>query len=90
MEKVQTEGAIYARIEGVGLVKCAAESERMTLNQKINAKSWQAGLMTRYTKSRNGISVPVHMKCFISLCHVRIADYKEAPNFSGWQQPSAF
>lgn len=92
MEKVQTEGAIYARIEGVGLIKFAAESERMTLNQAINAKSWQGGLMTRHIKCWDelGICGPVHMRCFISLCHVRIAAYKEAPNFCGWEQPSAF
>ena len=90
MEKVYHEGAIHARIEGVGFIKFAAEGEQMTLHEKINAKSWQAGLPTRYAKHRNGYSVPVHMKCFISLCHVRISDYKEAPNFHGWQQPSAF
>jgi hypothetical protein len=90
MEKIKIEGAIYARIEGVGLIKCAAEGEQMTLNEKINAKSWQAGLPTKYFKYRNGYSAPVHIKCFISLCRIRIEAYKATPNRTGYTQLSAF
>ncbi len=93
MEKVQTEGAIFARIKGVGgVIKLASEGERMTLNQAINAKSWQAGLPTRYIKCWEELGVCGHIdiRCFISICHVTTAAYKEAPNFSGWGYPCAY
>ena len=92
MEKIHYEGGTAARIQGVGIIKLAAESERMTLNQAINAKSWQGGLPTRHIKCWDelGVCGPVHMRCFISLCHVKTARYKESPNFSGWEQPSSF
>jgi hypothetical protein len=88
MEKITHESTTYARIEGVGLVVLA--NERMTLNQAINAKSYQGGLPTRYFKQFDGYSVAEHMKCFISICNCRRQDFKDAPNRSQYHQPSCF
>ena len=88
MEKIKHESTEYARIEGVGLVVLA--NERMTLNQAINAKSYQVGLPTRYSRQIKGYLVTEHMKCFISICNCRRHDFKESPNRSRYLQPNCF
>ena len=88
MEKIKHESTTYARVEGVGLVVMA--NERMTLNEAINAKSYQGGLPTRYSRQFDGYSVAKHMKCFIRLCNCRRQDFKKTPNRTGYLQPSCF
>lgn len=89
MEKVEHESTVYARIKGVGVVVLA--NERMTLNEAINAKSYQGGLPTRYSRQVDeGHWVNEHIKCFISICNCRIQEYKESPNRGEFLQPSCF
>jgi hypothetical protein len=90
MKKMQFDGKTYARIIGVGVVVLAPENERLTLHQAINAKSYQGGLPTRYHRTKKGYLVPEEMRCFISLCKIRVPEYTEAPTRSQYQQPSAF
>lgn len=90
MKTYEYDGKEYARIEGVGMVTLAKPHERMTINQAINAKSYQSGLPTKYFRERNGRAVPQYMRCFISLCKIRIVDYMQAPNTSGYSHPNCF
>ena len=92
MEKIKHESTEYARIKGVGLI--VISGYRMTLHEAINAKSYQAGLPTRYFQRWNEgdlyCSAPIRCRNFISLCHIRIQEFKEMPNHSGWLQPNCF
>jgi len=94
MEKIKTDTKIYARIKGVGVVPIA--DEKMTLNEAINAKSYQGGLPTKYLKQHvlgdTTIYTPEHCRCFISLCDVKRKEFKESPNFkyNGYIQPDCF
>lgn len=90
MEKITHKSTEYARIEGVGMIVLANKDERLTLNQAINVKSYQGGLPTRYSRLKKGYWVAEHMKCFISICKIRKPEYKEAPNWSRYLQPSCF
>jgi hypothetical protein len=90
MKKMQFDGKTYARIIGVGGVVLANEDERLTLHQAINAKSYQAGLPTRYARLKKGHWHPENMRCFLSLCKIRHKAYTEAPNKTSYQQPSCF
>jgi hypothetical protein len=86
MERIKHESSEFARIEGVGVVKLA--QVRMSLNQSINAKSHQSGLPTKYF--RGGMLRYEYLRCFISLCNVRINEYKESPNMGVFRHPNAF
>lgn len=93
MEKItMPDGNQYARISGVGLIKLCAT--RLPIHEAINARSWQRGLPTRYSRTveRHGslYSAPEHCRCFISMCAVRRDDYKSSPNRSGYCQPACF
>lgn len=94
MEKIKHESTEYARIDGVGLIRLADPGARMTLNQSINAKSYQRGLPTKYfrvIKERDYyVSITEYCRCFLSMCDIRIQEFKEMPNHSGYLQPSCF
>lgn len=92
MEKVQTKFGVYARIKGISeVVKLAEPNQKMSLNQAINAKSWQRGATTKYAKVyANGVIGPVHVRCFISLCEVRNDRLKQAPNHQGYLVPQNY
>lgn len=47
----------YAKVDGTcGFVLLADTSERMTLNESINAKSYNQGVPTKYNRIRDGYS----------------------------------
>lgn len=84
MKKITPE---HVRIAGVGVVKIAAQP--MTIHQAINAKSQMGGLPASHFVEKNGVSGPVHLRCFISLCEVK-EEYKQAPNRGTYTHPNCF
>ena len=82
------EGRTYARIKGVGGIVLA--DKRMPVHQAINVRTYQSGLPTKYWRYKNGYLIPENMRCFLSLCSIRIEDYKQAPNPSKDTQPHVF
>lgn len=90
MEKIEHDSTQYAIIKGVGMIVLANMDDKMTLNQAINAKSYQSGMFTKYHRQSKGYMVPERLRCFISLCNIRRDEFKQAPNRSRYYQPDCY